>query len=181
VNLRLAEALCRRFRCPLFLDVQGMIRVIEGGRVRRTKLPGVDAVVGLFDVAKPNEYEATVLTGIDPRSDPEACVKAVHATGCRIAVVTLAEAGSVVYDGTEYLEIPAYRVAAVDPTGAGDTYLGGLVFMYLRGADLLTSACFASAVASVMVEHTGPDFPLTLDEANRRTETLLPRAHRRTR
>jgi hypothetical protein len=53
--------------------------------------------------------------------------------------------------------------------------------MYLRGADLLTSACFASAVASVMVEHTGPDFPLTLDEANRRTETLLPRAHRRTR
>jgi sugar/nucleoside kinase (ribokinase family) len=181
VNLRLAEALRRRFRCPLFLDVQGMIRVIEGGRVRRTKLPGVDAAVGLFDVAKPNEYEATVLTGIDPRRDPEACVKAVHATGCRIAVVTLAEAGSVVYDGTEYLEIPAYGVKAVDPTGAGDTYLGGFVYTYLRGADLLTSACFASAVASVMVEHTGPDFPLTLDKANRRMETLLPRAHRRTR
>jgi sugar/nucleoside kinase (ribokinase family) len=178
VSFRLARALREKFGCPHFLDVQGMVRIMEAGRVRRTKLPGVDEAIGLFDVAKPNEYEAIVLTGIDPRRDPVACVRAVHSTGCRVAIVTLAEAGSVIYDGAEYLEIPAYAVKAIDPTGAGDTYLGGFVYQYLRDGDLLRAGCFASAVASVMVEHTGPDFPLTLDEAMRRMEALLPRARR---
>jgi sugar/nucleoside kinase (ribokinase family) len=174
VSFELVAALRERFHCPLFLDVQGLVRVIEAGRVRRTKLAGVEEAVGVFDVAKPNEYEATVLTGLDPRREPRACVEAVHAMGCRVAVVTLAEAGSVVFDGEAYLEIPAYPVKAVDPTGAGDTYLGGFVYQYLRSRDLTKAACFASAVASAMVEHTGPDFPLTLEEAWRRTEALLP-------
>ena len=39
--------------------------------------------------------------------------------------------------------------------------------------DLAAVGCFASAVASVMVENSGPDFPLTRQEADRRATHLL--------
>ena len=39
--------------------------------------------------------------------------------------------------------------------------------------DLLAAGCFGSAVASVMVENSGPDFPLTLAEATTRQKKLL--------
>jgi hypothetical protein len=43
--------------------------------------------------------------------------------------------------------------------------------------DLLACGCFASAVASVMVENSGPEFPLTRAEADRRTAVLLSGPH----
>jgi hypothetical protein len=39
--------------------------------------------------------------------------------------------------------------------------------------DLTAVGCFASSVASVMVENSGPDFPLTRAEADRRQAILL--------
>jgi sugar/nucleoside kinase (ribokinase family) len=92
--------------------------------------------------------------------------------GVRIAVVTLAERGSVVFDGNRMAHVPAYKVNAVDPTGAGDTYAAGFIHHYLRTADPFEAGLFGSAVASVMVEHVGPDFPLTPECAQARFEYL---------
>ncbi len=171
----------------LFLDPQGMMRRIEDGRVEHYRNPDLIAVLPLFDIVKPNEHEARILTGINARQQPEAAVQALYdlmAAGERrppkgrpLAIVTLAEAGSVIFDGREVIRIPAYRTVAKDPTGAGDTYGGGFMFQFGRApGDLRRAGCFASAVASVMVENTGPDFPLTLEEAERRTEYLLQQA-----
>ena len=162
------------------------MRRILDGRVERYRNPELVAMLPLFDVVKPNEHEARILTGIDARKEPGAAVRAVFdlmKAGARrpgrpcIAIVTLAEAGSVIYDGQELIRIPAYETVARDPTGAGDTYAGGFLYQIGRQPDDLRRAgCFASAVASVMVEFTGPDFELTLKEAEERGEWIFERS-----
>lgn len=167
---------------PLMLDPQGLMRRILDGRIDRYRNPELLAILPLFDVVKPNEHEALILTGVNPRRDPETAVGALFdlmTAGDRrpghppIAIITLAEAGSIIYDGRDVITIPAYETLAKDPTGAGDTYAGGFMFQYGRTpGDWYRIGCFASAVASMMVESSGPDFPLTLENAERRAATL---------
>jgi sugar/nucleoside kinase (ribokinase family) len=174
VSLSLVRRVRQFTPAPLFLDPQGLLRHIVGGQIELYRNPEIDAIAPYCEVIKANEHEARVLTGIEPRQDGEGAARVIHALGCRIAIVTLAEAGSVIYDGKQTYQIPAYATTARDPTGAGDTYAGAFMYRYLQGGfDLWEIGCFASSVASVMVEHTGPDFPLTLEEAERRTARLL--------
>lgn len=178
----LAREIAASTEAPLLLDPQGMMRRIKNGRIERFRNPALIELLPIFDVVKPNEHEAQILTGINPRQRPEAAVKALYAlmtAGERraahppVAVVTLAEAGSIIYDGRRTYTIPAFQTFAKDPTGAGDTYAGGFMYQYRQSPDdFWRIGCFASAVASVMVEHTGPDFDLTLGEAERRAALL---------
>jgi sugar/nucleoside kinase (ribokinase family) len=131
------------------------------------------AIAAYSTIIKANEVETRVATGINPRQDPEGAVKALYQFGGNIAVVTLAEAGSIIYDGQRIYPIPPYTTQAIDPTGAGDTYAAGFMVKYLETPDdLIAVGRFASAVASVMVENTGPNFPLTRLEADRRAQFL---------
>jgi len=176
VGLELIQRARAATDAPFLLDPQGLVRQQVGDRIVRRPHPHMQEIVSLFQVVKANEHEAQVMTGIDPREDAHGAARAIHEMGCQIAIATLAEAGSVVYDGATFYDIPAYGTVARDPTGAGDSYAGAFIYRYLQSngeKDLHEIACFASAVASVMVEHTGPEFPLTLEEAERRTEILL--------
>jgi sugar/nucleoside kinase (ribokinase family) len=159
---------------PILLDPQGLLRVLRHGQVHHEHTPVFDEIAGLSTIVKANELETQVVTGIDPRQDPEGAARALHAFGGQIAVVTLAEAGSVIFDGKDMIQIPPYTINAIDPTGAGDTYAAGFMVKYLETPhDLAAVGCFASAVASVMVENSGPEFPLTRQEADRRMMHLL--------
>lgn len=177
VSLELIRQVRAATDAPFLLDPQGLVRAQVGQRIVRRPNPRMSEIVPLFHVVKANEHEAQVMTGINPRQDAHAAAEALYQMGCPITIVTLAEAGSVIYDGKAFYDIPAYRTVARDPTGAGDSYAGAFIFRYLQEVNPLDNlrevACFASAVASVMVEHTGPAFPLTLEEAERRTEVLL--------
>jgi sugar/nucleoside kinase (ribokinase family) len=171
---------------PLMLDPQGMMRRIKNGRIDRYRNPELIEVLPLFDIVKPNEHEARILTGINARQEPEKAVRSLFelmTDGARrpghppVAIVTLAEMGSVIYDGNKVYRIPAFTTIARDPTGAGDTFAGGYIYQFCRTPDDLNKVgCFASAVASVMVEYTGPDFELTLNLAQQRTAALLQMA-----
>jgi len=178
ISPKLVRSLRGEIRAPFMLDPQGLLRRIKDGRVTHFCSDEFVEIAGLTTIVKANELEGRVVTGIDPRVDPAGCVMALHAYGCEIAIVTLAEAGSILYDGERLVTIPAYRTQAVDPTGAGDTYAAGFMVRYLETPeDLLSCGCFASSVASVMVENSGPEFPLTRGEADRRTATLLADLH----
>ena len=58
----------------------------------------------------------------------------------------------------------------VDPTGAGDVFIGGFLTEYLRQKESIWCACVGSAAASVVVEGIGP---LTL--ARKKKSTREPR------
>jgi len=156
----------------IFLDPQGLLRGVRGGKIYHESTPEVKKIISQVDVVKPNELETKVLTGIDPRIDPYTPAKEIKSWGPKVVIITLAELGSVIYDGVEFFEIPAYETKAVDATGAGDTYAGGFVTATVKGFPLRKAGLFASSVASIMVENSGPDFPLSWEEALRRTEIL---------
>ena len=173
IPLELVKNLRNRYSAPILLDPQGLLRTLRDGEVLHEMSQAFVDIAGYSTIIKANEVETRVATGIIPRQDPEAAVKALYRFGCKIAVVTLAEAGSIIYDGQTIYPIPPYTTQALDPTGAGDTYAAGFIVKYLETSDDLTAVgCFASAVASVMVENTGPGFPLTRQEADRRAQFL---------
>ena len=159
---------------PLFLDPQGLLRRIGGsGRIEHFCPPDLARIAPRCRVIKANELEAHVITNIDPRVDGLAAVRRLKLLGCDIAIVTLAEAGSLIDDGVNQYIIPAYATDARDPTGAGDTYMAGFIHAYLRDPeDLYGAGCMGAATASIWIEHTGPEAPISLGEVERRSAAL---------
>ncbi len=174
VTPELVKVVKEKVRAPVLLDPQGLLRTYSSGKITHELTAEFKAVARMSDIIKANELETQVITGIDPRQQPEQAVKALYDYGGRIAITTLAEAGSIIFDGQQFIRIPPFTTEAIDPTGAGDTYAAGFIIGYLENPyDLRAAGCFASAVASVMVENSGPEFPLTRHEAERRTQILM--------
>ena len=173
--LSLIQGISAVSRAPLFLDPQGLLRRLrDGEQVEHFSPQNFGRIASLCQVVKANEVEAQVLTGRNPREDPYGAVRALRELGGRVAIVTLAEAGSVIDNGEQQWRIPAYPTDARDPTGAGDTYMAGLLHAYLDDpVDLYRAGCVGAATASIWIEHTGPDAPITPDEVMRRTGVLL--------
>jgi sugar/nucleoside kinase (ribokinase family) len=173
ITIDLVKNLRKKYSVPILLDPQGLLRTIRDGNVSHELSQAFVDIAALSTIIKANEVETFVATGINARLDPERAVRALYKYGCKIAIVTLAEAGSIIYDGQSIYIIPPYTTNALDPTGAGDTYVAGFIVKYMETPGNLTAVgCFASAVASVMVENIGPEFPLTRQEANHRAEYL---------
>jgi sugar/nucleoside kinase (ribokinase family) len=160
---------------PLFLDPQGLLRRVgPHERIEHFCPPDFARVAPLCRVIKANEIEAEVITSINPRADGVGALRGLKALGCEIAIITLAEAGSLIDDGVRQYIVPAYATDARDPTGAGDTYMAGFIHAYLQNPDdIYTAGCFGAATASIWIEHTGPAAPVTCDEVERRAATLL--------
>lgn len=71
-------------------------------------------------------------------------------------ICTAGSDGAVWYDGQEY-SAPAYQVEAVDTTGAGDCFLGGLLYAYFsEHRDKPAALSFANATAAVKCLQAGP-------------------------
>jgi len=157
----------------IFIDPQGLIRFHSDEKIFHKKTEDIEEIASLSDVFKPNEMECQVLTGIDPRKDYKTPAKIIKSWGPEIVIITLAEMGSVIYNGSEFFMIPPYKTNVLDSTGAGDTYAAGFLYSLSHGYGYFEAGCFASCVSSIMIEHCGPDFPLTLAEAQIRTKQLL--------
>jgi sugar/nucleoside kinase (ribokinase family) len=69
--------------------------------------------------------------------------------GCRVAGATLGCDGVLAWDGTQFHYCPAFRVAAVDTTGAGDVFHAGLAYSLLRGDILPAILEFSCAAAGL--------------------------------
>jgi len=176
--VRLIEEIHTLSDAPLFLDPQGLLRRIgQHGRIEHYYPPDLAQIAPLFHVIKANEIEAEVITGVNPRRDGAEALRRLKGLGCAIAVITLAAAGSLIDDGERQYAIPAYPTVARDPTGAGDTYMAGFIHAYLRNPhDLYNAGCIGAATASIWIEHTGPDAPITPDEVAQRAGALCTMA-----
>jgi sugar/nucleoside kinase (ribokinase family) len=69
--------------------------------------------------------------------------------------VTLGTRGSMLLDGDELYHAPAFRVHAVDSTGAGDVFRGALIASLLRGDAPETMLRFANAAAALSCTREG--------------------------
>ncbi len=100
----------------------------------------------------PNETELKIMAGLSP--DSPADVEQIllsYARHVEVAAVTLGERGCVVAYMGEVKRVPAYRVKAVDTTGAGDAWNAAFIHYYMAGLDPFESAAMANAAAAYLV------------------------------
>jgi len=110
-------------------------------------------VLELVDIFKASQDEIFILTG---QLELKKAIKTVHDVGVKIVIVTMGAKGSLLsVEGAQY-NIPAFSpTVLVDPTGAGDVFIGAFLTEYLNGKELLWCASVGSAAASVVVEGIG--------------------------
>jgi len=104
------------------------------------------------DVFLPNDIESSLLTG---ETDPEKQAAAFLARGCGTAVITMGEQGVLAKTTTQTVRAPAFPVAAVDPSGAGDAFDAGFITGLLKGWDLPRTVQFASAIGASATMESG--------------------------
>jgi sugar/nucleoside kinase (ribokinase family) len=156
----------------LFCDPQGFLRDIKNKTITHMFPPEFKEILPLFDILKPNELETHVITQENVLKAPEKVMEALYELGPSICIVTLAEKGSLIYDGSELLKIPAFKTTAKDPTGAGDTYAAGFITEYLRSKNVYEAGLFASCTASLWVEDIGPYIEITEEKVKKRVRIL---------
>jgi ribokinase len=110
-----------------------------------------------IDFFTPNEIEAEFYTGIKITNEKEAKQAAgkLINLGIKKVVITLGEKGLFYTDGTEEIYIKANQVKAIDTTGAGDAFNGGLAFGLLKEKPIKECLEFANKVASLSTTKLG--------------------------
>lgn len=98
-----------------------------------------------------NENEAKVLT--ESHSVLEAVSKLKKLI--KNFVVTRGDKGSFIVFGGKEIEIPSYKVKAIDTTGAGDVYAGGFMFGLINSSNIEFAGYLGSLAASKVVSQFG--------------------------
>lgn len=108
-------------------------------------------VEGPVDLFFCNEEEAMSLTGKD---DPIQCAAAIH-EHCENVAMTLGANGSILMHGGESIPIEGVTVKAIDTTGAGDMYAGGLLYGITNGLSWKQAGHLASHASARIVSQLG--------------------------
>lgn len=103
------------------------------------------------DVFLPNEVELEGVTGL---RDREEALRSA-ANGRTLTVAKLGIHGCMTLDAGNIVAIPAFAVAPVDTTGAGDSFNAGFLHAWLRGARLRDAMTFAAACGALSTLSAG--------------------------
>lgn len=119
--------------------------------------PLPDDLLPCLDLVKPNETEASIITGI-PVSDAASAERAgrwLVEHGVGRAIVTLGAGGAVVVEERASRHYPPPRVKAIDTTGAGDVFAGAMLAMLAEDHPLGRAVTYANAAASLSTRVVG--------------------------
>ena len=110
-----------------------------------------------IDYFTPNETEAEFYTGIKITNEKEAkqaSDKLIN-LGIKKVIITLGEKGLFYSDGNEEIYLTANSVKAIDTTGAGDAFNGGLAFGLLKEKPIKECLELANKVAGLSTTKLG--------------------------
>ena len=146
-------------------NVSATNRVIDIAHKNHTKVilntapvqPIEDEVLKKVYLITPNEVEAEILTGIpvDSKENADKAADWFFEKGVENVLITLGGRGVYIATNEKREIIPAYHVEAIDTTGAGDAFNGGLVAALAEGKNLWEAAAFANALAAIAVQRLG--------------------------
>jgi len=81
--------------------------------------------------------------------------KDIASLGIKIVITTLGSKGCLIVENDEIIEIPTFKVEAIDTVGAGDCFNGVLASKLCQGETLLNAVKYATAAASIAVTRKG--------------------------
>ncbi len=142
------------------------------------KLKSLKHLMKQVHVFVANDGEARALSG---ENNLVMAAKRLRAMGPKMIVLKKGEHGVLFYSDKFMFSFPAYPVdKVVDPTGAGDTFAGGLMgyLSKVRRVDeksLRRAVLYATSAASFNVQGFGmaKTAPLTIKDVNNRMESLV--------
>lgn len=116
-----------------------------------------DELLQLTDICAPNETETELLTGmpVNTLEEAEAAARVLLGRGPKTVILTLGERGALLVDANAVEHVPAMSVDAVDPTGAGDAFIGSLAVFLGEGLSMREAILRANAVAALSVTKIG--------------------------
>jgi ribokinase len=138
------------------------LRIAKSGGVRTilnpapaAKIP--DEMLRLADIVAPNETETELLTGmaVATLEQAEAAARKLLECGAGNVILTLGERGALLVNKDTVESIPAIEVKAVDPTGAGDAFVGSLAAFLGEGYPMRDAIRRANVVAALSVTRIG--------------------------
>jgi len=153
----------------LSLDPQGLVRNFDQNGNVGSGLLKDKRILELISIYKSSLNEIETITN---RPDLDSAIKAIHDYGVKTVIVTLGMKGTMLSVEGDICNIPAYKTRVVDPTGAGDVFIGGFLAEYINGENHLRCGCVGSATASLVVEAPGPTFFGDKAEIYRRARLL---------
>ncbi|HTV85802.1 MAG TPA: carbohydrate kinase family protein [Dyella sp.] len=103
------------------------------------------------DVFLPNEQELQAITGHDDVRQALASLQ----NGRTQTIVKRGREGCGALHQSQWLEVPAYAVDAIDSTGAGDSFDAGFLHAWLRGMPLADGMRWGSACGSLSTRGVG--------------------------
>lgn len=152
------------------LDPQGFVRdVRRDGSVRPRRWFDAD-LLRRVTVYKSSEGELKLVTG---EADPWRGLRRILEMGAEVAIATMGVQGALLLTRGGRFRIPAYEgVEAVDPTGAGDAFMGGFLSEYLRGRKSPWCAAVGAATSSYIVETVGACINASMRQLRSRAEEI---------
>lgn len=156
--LRAADVVVCQLEVPVETTLEAF-RIAKSADVRTILNPAPaaplpDELLRLTDLCVPNESEAETLTG-RTGEEVEAAARALRLRGPQAVIITLGERGALFTDAEAVEYIPPIRVIAVDPTGAGDAFIGSLAVFWAEGLLVREAIRRANAVAAFSVTRIG--------------------------
>lgn len=159
--IREASVLLCQLETPVESSVDAF-RIARAAGVRTILNPAPAQVLPaelleVTDLCVANESEANLLSGIriEGAEGAAEAAKALRKLGPRSVIVTLGARGCYLDEGNEVEHFPARAVRAVDPTGAGDAFLGALAASLASGRSLRDAIPVGSAAAALSVMRPG--------------------------
>ncbi len=128
---------------PFIFDPGQGLPMFDGEELR--------SLISIATAVTVNDYESKMLV------DRTGWTEEAMAGKLEAMIVTRGAEGSDLYIDGERKSIAAAPITdAVDPTGCGDAYRGGLVFGLAQGWSWVRSAQLGSVMGAIKIEHQGP-------------------------
>lgn len=119
--------------------------------------PLPEALLKNVDLLIPNETEASYISGVEVKSidDIPQAMDEIQKLGVKDVIITVGSKGVCARINGELIQVPAFKVKAVDTTAAGDTFCGALCVALSEGKSLPDAILFGNKAASISVTRRG--------------------------
>ena len=137
------QFLAQNCTAPLFIDP---VSTVKAEKLR--------PILHKIHTLKPNRLEAELLSGVKIESpeDVKAAAEKLMEMGVRRMFISLGADGVLAAADGQMLQLPNIPGNMVNTTGCGDAFMASLVWAYLEGADLETTARAGLAAGSIAME-----------------------------